>query len=109
MVLFRQQICENEITSITLFADETAVATSTTLDAMGNNDGGVAGYRHSLFYKTTNVSGDTLTYSIKITAIGTNTDDTFAMIQPKNLQWGYIVYGDGYVLDEAASTSMCDP
>ena len=102
-----QESGENELTSITLFAGETAVATSTTLDGMGNNDAGVAGYRHSLFYKTTNVSGGTITYSIVITAVGSNTDDMFAMIQPKNLQWGYIMYGDGYVLDEAATTSLC--
>ena len=102
-----QESGENELTSITLFAGETAVATSTTLDGMGNNDAGVAGYRHSLFYKSTNVSGDTITYSIVITAVGSNTDDMFAMIQPKNLQWGYIMYGDGYVLDEDATTSLC--
>ena len=35
-----QESGENELTSITLFAGETAVATSTTIDGMGDNDAG---------------------------------------------------------------------
>ena len=97
---------ENELTLVTLFADMDPVATSTTLDSSDMNDGGVSGYRHSLFYKTTN-SGATKTYTIKVTAIGTNTDDDFAMIQPNNLQWGYIMWGEGYLLGENPLDSEC--
>ena len=97
---------ENELTLVTLFADMDPVATSTTLDSSDMNDGGVSGYRHSLFYKTTN-SGATKTYTIQVTAIGTNTDDDFAMIQPNNLQWGYIMWGEGYLLGENPLDSEC--
>lgn len=96
----------NELTIVTLFADAIPVATSTTLDASDNNDGGISGYRHSLFYKTTNTEA-MITYTIRITAVGTNADDDFAMIMPNNLQWGYIMWGDGYVLNEDPVDSVC--
>ena len=97
---------ENELTRVALFADMDPVALSTTIDTSDMNDGGVSGYRHSLFYKTTN-TGPTKTYTIQIQAVGTNTDDDFAMIQPKNLQWGYIMWGAGYVLGEDPADSEC--
>lgn len=97
---------ENELTLVTLFADMDPVAVSTTIDSSDMNDGGVSGYRHSLFYKTTN-SGPTKTYTIKITAVGTAGMDDFAMIQPNNLQWGYIMWGAGYVLGEDPADSEC--
>ena len=68
----------NEGTVVTLLANDEEVAVSSTLDVDGNNDGGAAGYRHTLFYKNT-ASMET-EYKIQITAVGTETDDMLAMI-----------------------------
>ena len=73
----------NEFTAVTLLAGTTPVAISSTFDNVPENDGAVASYIHTLFYKFTNDSPtDSIDYSIEILAIGTTAADGLATIMP---------------------------
>ena len=93
----------NELTAVTLLANTIPVAVSSTIDTDAMNDSAVSGYRHTLFYKVT-CAGPT-DFQIDIDAVIDDSDGTFASVMPGNLQWGYRVYGEGYVLDNDAMDS----
>ena len=95
----------NELTAVTLSANSSVVAISSTIDMTSMADGAVSGYRHTLFYKVT-CAGPT-DFQIDINAVIDDSDGTFASVKPGNLQWGYRVYGEGYVLNNDAADSEC--
>lgn len=95
----------NELTAVTLLANLVPVAVSNTIAVDDVSDGAVSGYRHTLFYKVT-CAGPT-TFTIDIDAVIDDMDGTFATVMPGNLQWGYRVYDEGYVLNNTAMDSMC--
>jgi len=68
------------------------------------------GHQHSIFYKVTNMSGDTQTYAIRLEAdvsfAASAMDAEYAQVPVGNLQWSYRTYAAGYPLEAPAGVCI---
>ena len=64
--------------------------------------------QHRLFYKFDNDSDTPQTYTIDVNAdVSGAVTDTFAVIEPNELQWSVRTWADTYVLDTTPTTNSC--